>query len=135
MIEAAALKLGAKDPVADRLAVLLSALEGWLERYRPDEVAIEEAFFGRSVQSALRIGEARGVVLAQARRFGASVHEYPPARIKRSVTGNGRADKERVATMACAAVGISGIEGPTDAADALAVALCRVEERRAVPLR
>ena len=98
----------------------------------PHEVALEEAFCGKSVQSALRIGEARGVVLATAHRSGLVVHQYPPARIKRRVAGHGAASKEAVSRMAVQALGVAGIDGPADATDAVAVALCRVEERRAV---
>lgn len=131
LIEAGAVRLGRRAALGDRLARLVGEIDGWIDRFAPDELALEEAFCGKSVQSALRIGEARGVVLATAHRRGLVVHEYPPARIKRSVAGHGGASKESVARMAVRALGIERIEGPPDAGDAVAVALCRVEERRA----
>src|SRR5690606_25455588 len=97
LIEAGALRLPRRALLGDRLARLVGELEQWIARFEPDEVALEEAFCGKSVQAALRIGEARGVVLATAHRLGRVVHEYPPARIKRSVAGHGAASKEAVA--------------------------------------
>ncbi|MDA0372676.1 MAG: crossover junction endodeoxyribonuclease RuvC [Planctomycetota bacterium] len=132
LVEAGAVRLGRSASVGDRLSRLVTELESWIERFAPHEVALEEAFCGKSVQSALRIGEARGVVLATAHRSGLVVHQYPPARIKRRVAGHGAASKEAVSRMAVQALGVAGIDGPADATDAVAVALCRVEERRAV---
>jgi crossover junction endodeoxyribonuclease RuvC len=100
-------------------------------------LALEEAFCGKSVQSALRIGEARGVVLAEASRAGLGIHEYAPARIKRCVTGRGDATKDVVADMVLRQLGPATSSMtpslgslPRDASDALAAALTRVEERR-----
>lgn len=130
LVECGAVRLGRGRALGDRLARLVVEFEGWLARFAPDEVALEEAFCGKSVQSALRVGEARGVVLATAHRAGLVVHEYPPARIKRSVAGHGAATKDAVARMAEQTLGIPPIQGAADAADAVAVALCRLEERR-----
>lgn len=130
VVDAGVLRLGSSGvDLGRRLARLLEGLGELIERCRPDEVALEEAFHGRSVQSALRIGEARGVVLAEAVRRGVTVHQFPPARIKRSVAGHGAASKEAVARMATSLLGVGG-NLPVDATDALAVALCRIEERR-----
>lgn len=130
LIDSGALRLGRKASIPARLAQLASELEQILERLRPDELAVEEAFFGKSVQSAMRIGEARGVVLAAAHRFGVEIHQYPPARIKRAVTGSGRADKDTVAEFVARQLGLQSIEGPRDVTDAVAVAWCRAEECR-----
>ncbi|MBK8974556.1 MAG: crossover junction endodeoxyribonuclease RuvC [Planctomycetes bacterium] len=135
LVLARAIRLGRRAAVGVRLAQLADAFEAILDECRPDEIALEEAFGGKSVQAALRIGEARGVVLATAYRRGLAVHQYPPARIKRSVTGSGAADKSAVARMAAHALGIAAIDGPADVADAVAVALTRLEERRAPDLR
>jgi crossover junction endodeoxyribonuclease RuvC len=100
----------------------------------PTEVAIEEAFFGKSVQAALRIGEARGVVLTESARAGLAVHQFAPARIKRCVAGHGAARKESVASMLqqllpeLSAAGSAPL--PADATDALAVAWTRLEQLR-----
>ena len=103
------------------MARLVEELQGVLEECQPDELALEEAFHGKSAQSALRIGEARGVILATACGRGVDVHQYPPARIKRAVAGHGGASKEAVAEMACRSIGIRALAGPADVADALSV--------------
>jgi crossover junction endodeoxyribonuclease RuvC len=99
---------------------------------QPDELAVEQAFYGKSVPSAMRIGEARGVILAEARRHGVPVHQFAPARVKRVVTGNGAASKAAVAAMTCRLLGLAAVPAERDATDALAVALCRAEERRTI---
>ena len=100
VVEAGALRLGrSSDPIPGRLRNLADAVRRLIGELGPDELALEEAYFGRSVQSALRIGESRGVILAEADRAGVAVSQFPPARIKRSVTGNGSASKEQVARM------------------------------------
>jgi crossover junction endodeoxyribonuclease RuvC len=135
VLELGVLRLGSRSAsVAERLAALSEQLAQLLDRLSPAELALEEAFFGKSVQSALRIGEARGVILATAARRGLAVHEFTPARVKRCITGRGAATKETVAAMldlqlrGLAAMAPTGV--PTDATDALAVALTRAEMRR-----
>lgn len=128
------LRLGGRDAeLPQRLLSLADQFRALLERLRPDEVAVEQAFYGKSVQAALRIGEARGVVLAEAARFGVTVHQFAPARVKRCVTGRGAASKASVAAMVTQLVRISARQSeglPADATDAVAVALTRVEQRR-----
>lgn len=122
-----------RTPLEHRLLQLARDLAQLLEQLRPDELALEEAFFGKSVQSALRIGEARGVVLAQSARAGLAVHQFAPARIKRAIAGQGNARKETVAAMVHRLLGPGqGVPGelPADATDALAVALARADQRR-----
>ncbi len=133
LLEAGALELGgSKIPLSQRLHKLASELEKLLGRFSPSELALEEAFFGKSVQSALRIGESRGVALALAGRHGLVVYQYSPAKIKRAVTGRGSARKEVVAKMAGQMLGIQ-IEGASgDCSDAIAVALCRLEDQRSL---
>jgi crossover junction endodeoxyribonuclease RuvC len=131
VVDAGAIKLGRGRCIAERLCALAAHLDELLRRLCPDELALEEAFCGRSVQSALRIGEARGVVLARSHAAGVVIHQYPPARIKRAVAGSGAADKAAVAAMAMRQLGLESLPGPPDVGDALAAALCRVEERRA----
>ena len=131
LVECGAVRLGVRGAsIAARLCRLTEWLAESIARLRPDEVALEEAFCGKSVQSALRIGEARGVVLAGAHQSGLCVHQYTPARIKRCVAGHGGASKTAVAEMAGRILGVSRIDGPHDVSDAVAVALCRVEERK-----
>ncbi|MCA8965241.1 MAG: crossover junction endodeoxyribonuclease RuvC [Planctomycetes bacterium] len=134
MVAMGVMRLGGRSAdLSSRLLSLADQFRGLLTELKPDEVALEEAFYGKSVQAALRIGEARGVVLAESARVGAPVHQFAPARIKRVVTGRGAAKKETVAAMVeqLLRVGTIGGEGvPHDATDALAVAWTRLEQRR-----
>ncbi len=130
-VEAGVLRLGGRTVALEaRLRALLSGMEELCERLAPDEVAVEEAFAGKSIQAALRIGEARGVVLAVAARCGIAVFQYPPASIKRVVAGHGGARKEAVADLVTRQVAGCPAGLAADATDALAVALCRFEAGR-----
>lgn len=135
LLTAGVLRLGGrKVALPQRLLSLSDQLRALVAELAPDEVALEEAFHGKSAQAALRIGEARGVVLAEAARAGLSVFQFPPARVKRCITGNGAAGKESVAAMIVQLVqaGRSALPSslPLDASDAVAVAWTRLEERR-----
>ena len=135
VLDAGVLRLGGRAVVlARRLLSLAEQFHELLGRLQPNEVALEEAFTGKSAQAALRIGEARGVVLAEAARGGLPVHQFAPARIKRCVTGNGAASKETVAAMVGQLVvggrQLAAQQWPRDATDAVAVAFARIEQRR-----
>lgn len=135
LLTAGVLRLGGRSvSLPQRLLALSDQLRALVAELSPDEVALEEAFHGKSAQAALRIGEARGVVLAEAARSGLAVFQFPPARVKRCVTGNGAAGKESVAAMIAQLVqaGRSALPTslPLDASDAVAVAWTRLEERR-----
>lgn len=110
-------------PLEDRLLAIFEGLTGVLAEYEPGSVAVEDVFHGRHAQSALKLGQARGVVLVSVAKAGLAVHAYPPAQVKRVITGYGGADKQQVARMIAAFLGLS--EPPrADAADALAIAMC-----------
>ncbi len=107
-----------------RLVEIHERLRGVIDRFRPDDAAIEDVFHGRNVPSLVKLAQARGVVLLTLAEAGLQVAGYAPAVVKRSVTGSGRADKPQVARMTEAILGLAR-PAPADAADALAVALCR----------
>ncbi len=113
----------ATAPLPERLRVIADELEAAIERVKPSVVAIEQAFFARDAHAALVIGHARGVAMLMAARAGLTVFEYPPTLVKRSVVGNGRADKDQVNGMIRAILGLTE-PPPEDASDALAVAIC-----------
>ncbi|MHC4261409.1 MAG: crossover junction endodeoxyribonuclease RuvC [Planctomycetota bacterium] len=119
----------------ERLARIAIGLDELMAELRPTVVAVERAFGGKNVQSALRLGEARGVALAAAARVDARVVELAPAEAKRMVVGSGAADKEQVAAMVLRQLGLTDPGGPRDATDALAVALAHVLADRSVGLR
>ncbi|HTT81429.1 MAG TPA: crossover junction endodeoxyribonuclease RuvC [Stellaceae bacterium] len=110
-------------PLAERLVVLFRQLGDVLDRFRPDEAAVEETFVNRNAASTLRLGVARGVALLAPAERGVPVAEYSANLIKKSVVGAGHADKEQVQMMVRRLLPGCTIAEP-DAADALAVAIC-----------
>lgn len=104
-----------------RLLAIHDGIREAIRLHRPDAVALEEAFYGKSVQSALRIGEGRGVALLAAAMEEVEVHQYPPATVKKAVTGSGNAHKSQVGRMVKVLLGLDEVP-PEDASDALAVA-------------
>ncbi|GIV37760.1 MAG: crossover junction endodeoxyribonuclease RuvC [Cyclobacteriaceae bacterium] len=95
-----------------------------IDAFIPDEVALEAPFFGKNVQSALKLGRAQGVAMAAALSRQIPITEYAPRKVKQAVTGNGNASKEQVARMLLRQFGIKEAPRLLDATDALAVALC-----------
>lgn len=139
LVACGVLRPPARADAATRLAVIAEQLELLLERTRPAVVALEGAFASRNVRSALRLGEARGVVLATAARRGIAIVEVAPAAAKKAVVGNGAASKTQVASMVATVLGVE-LDVPEDATDALALALAQVQRmtrddvlRRATP--
>lgn len=111
-----------------RLGRIAAQIETLLDEWAPDAVAIERAFLGKNVSSALRLGEVRGVLLASAGRREVPVVDYPPATVKVAVAGSGRAEKGMVARGVNALLGTTVDAG--DATDALAVAICHLRHDR-----
>jgi|SoiMethySBSTD1v2_1073268.scaffolds.fasta_scaffold1276776_2 crossover junction endodeoxyribonuclease RuvC len=116
-----------------RLGHLAAELTALLDRERPDCIALEASFFGKNAHSLIRLGEARGMVLALAGGRGLAVHDYPPATVKKSVVGHGGASKEQVARMVAAlfpGLGARRLEQSLDQTDAIAIAWCHVHQQR-----
>ncbi len=95
-----------------------------LEQFKPDELSIEAPFFGKNVQSMLKLGRAQGIAIAAALVRGIPIFEYSPKKIKQSVTGNGNATKEQVASMLQKILLIKNLPHYLDATDALGAAMC-----------
>jgi crossover junction endodeoxyribonuclease RuvC len=95
-----------------------------IEEHGPDAVALEESFVGADARIALSVGQARGAVLVASAAAGVACAEYAPARVKQTVCGYGRADKQQVQRMVKAILGLPAPPTPNHAADALAVAIC-----------
>jgi crossover junction endodeoxyribonuclease RuvC len=133
-----AVAVAAGGPVAFRLAELFRGLSEILDRFAPDAAAVEECFVNRNASSTLKLGLARGVVLLAPAERGIPVFEYPANLVKKSVTGAGHADKRQVAAMVTRL--LPGSSAKSDAADALAVAICHAHHAatktawRAAPL-
>ncbi len=112
------------DDSLQKLQIIFEKIQGLIENYRPNSCAIEAPFFGKNVQSMLKLGRAQGVAIAAALTKGVEVAEYSPKKIKQSVTGNGNASKEQVAAMLQKLVKFEMQPKFLDATDGLAAALC-----------
>ncbi len=112
-----------KAAIPKRLSGILEGLKTIIADHRPDVLALESVFFGKDVQAMVKIGEARACAMLAASAAGIDVVEYPPARVKQSVSGNGRATKEQVQHMIKVLLNLKEMP-EQDGADALAVALC-----------
>ena len=110
----------------ERLAELQRNLRALLLELRPDAVAVERVFFQSNVRTAMSVGQASGVALAEAVNAGCAVVEYTPTQVKSSVTGSGTADKQQVQRMVQSLLGLAAPPKPADAADALALAICHL---------
>jgi crossover junction endodeoxyribonuclease RuvC len=117
-------------PLPERLLLIQDGLSDLIESHRPDLVAVERLFFNKNVQTAFAVGQARGVALLTAARFGLPVHEYGPHEVKLAVTGHGRAEKIQVQRMVQVVLGLAVLPRPDDAADALAIAICLAHAHR-----
>jgi len=115
---------------AQRLLRIHRELETLINNVRPDCAAVEAVFFARNVQSALRLGQARGVALLALAEAGMSVHEYSALEVKQAVTSYGHAQKEQVQEMVRLLLRLADAPRPADAADALAVAICHQHAAR-----
>ncbi len=113
-----------------RLKLIFEEIGAYLDKYKPDAVAIEELFFNSNQKTAIAVAQARGVLVAQAAVRGIPIYEYTPLQIKQSVTGYGRADKGQVQQMVKLLLNLNAIPKPDDAADALAVAICHAHSAR-----
>jgi crossover junction endodeoxyribonuclease RuvC len=111
-------------PLERRLADVHGAVEALLQTHEPDAMALEELYFGQNVRTAFAVGQARGVVLLAAGQHGVPCSGYTPQQVKAAVCGSGRADKDQVARMVQALLGLPELPRPDHAADALAVAVC-----------
>jgi crossover junction endodeoxyribonuclease RuvC len=107
-----------------RLRTLFEGVAALIVEHAPDAVVLEESFVGADARIALSVGQARGAVLVAAAAAGVACAEYAPARVKQSVCGYGRADKDQVGRMVKAILGLPDVPTPNHAADALAVAIC-----------
>lgn len=113
--------------LSDRYLEIHYGIDHLIETYQPEVVVIETQFVQKNIQSAIKLGMARGVVLISAKRRGIKVVEYAPAKAKKAVAGNGRATKKQIQGMMQKLLCLDAIPEPEDAADALALALCHAQ--------
>lgn len=116
-------------PISERLRFLYRGLLYLIAKYKPTEVAVEEPFLARNVRSAMAVGEAKAITILAAANKGIPSYLYTPRRVKRMVSDYGASSKEQVQEMVRIQLGLESLPEPTDASDALAVALCHLRER------
>ncbi|KAF0134846.1 MAG: ruvC [Candidatus Saganbacteria bacterium] len=114
----------------NKLTSLFYQTKEIIEKHKPNAMAIEKLFFSQNTKTALRVGEARGVLLLCAAFAELTIAEYTPLEVKMAVTGYGKADKQQVQQMVKSLLGLKEIPKPDDAADALAVAICHENSYR-----
>ena len=117
-------RTGARERPERRLKTIFEGVQGLVEQYAPDAVALEESFVGADARIALSVGQARGAVLVASALAGVECAEYAPARVKQAVCGYGRAEKTQVARMVQTILGLRTPPSSNHASDALAVAIC-----------
>jgi len=108
----------------DRLRRIFHRIDQIIREYNPDQVALEAPFYGKNVQSMLKLGRAQGVAMSAALSHSLPIFEYAPRKIKQSITGNGNASKEQVANMLQSMFSITDMPKNLDATDGLAAAVC-----------
>lgn len=124
LVGCGALTTPAGMPQQERLLLLHGGLSELLAQYRPDAAAIEELFFGKNVNTAIHVGQARGVALLALAQAGVPTHEYKPVMVKQAVAGYGGADKKQMQEMVRLTLKQTQVIKPDDAADAVAIAIC-----------
>jgi crossover junction endodeoxyribonuclease RuvC len=128
-VGAGTIALPEKLPLPERLHLIHQELARIVAAHQPDAVAVEEIFFAKYANAALKLGHARGIALLVAAESQIGVHEYPPAIVKRTIVGRGGADKVQIGRLVSALLGL-GTPPEEDAADALAVAITHIQAAR-----
>jgi crossover junction endodeoxyribonuclease RuvC len=123
MVDAGVIRTGSEQTDPARLNQLHAALAALLTEHQPQRIGVERLFFQRNVQTAMAVGQARGVALLVAAQAGLAVDEPTPNEVKQQICGNGSADKQQVASMVARLLSVSLDGVPDDATDALAVAI------------
>ncbi|SNQ50748.1 Crossover junction endodeoxyribonuclease RuvC [Frankia canadensis] len=126
LVEVGVVRTPAGVEVPERLRAIADGIDAWLDRTRPEAVAVEKVFSQANVRTVMGTAQAGAVAITLAARRGLPVGLYTPSEVKAAVTGSGRADKAQVGFMISKLLGLSEVPRPADAADALALALCHL---------
>ena len=114
----------------ERLVRIYDGIGLLIDRYHPEEMAVEELFFNNNAKTAIAVGQARGVILLAGAHKGIPLFEYTPLQVKQAIVGYGRADKGQIQYMVKTMLNMKEIPKPDDAADALAIAMCHGQSNR-----
>ena len=123
LVDFGTVKAPARASFASRLLKISDGVDAVIKRFRPDACSVEQAFYAVNVQTAIKLGQVRGVILVAAERAGVEIAEYAPRLIKQTVVGYGGAEKQQVQEMVRVLLAMKEIPQPHDAADALAIAI------------
>ena len=110
--------------LTERYLIIFNALEEIINKYSPDALVVETQYVQKNIQSAIKLGMARGIAIVAAKKQGVAIFEYAPSKAKKAVVGNGRASKSQVQKMVQLLLRLATLPTPEDAADALALAIC-----------
>jgi len=130
LVEYGALTTAAGGSMPQRLLSLYQQLQALLARFNPAYMVVEELFFNKNTNTAIAVGQARGVALLAGANAGLEVYEFTPLQVKQALTGYGRATKDQIQQMVRITLELEVIPKPDDAADALALAICYLRSRR-----
>ncbi len=119
----------AHTDVEARLLMIQNDLETIINKYKPEEMAVEELFFNTNITTAIAVAEARGVIICTAHKLGVKVNEYTPLQVKQAVVGYGKAEKHQVISMVTSILKLPKPPKPDDTADAVAIAICHAQSR------
>ena len=117
----------AHTEIESRLLIIANDLEAIIEKYKPDEMAVEELFFNTNITTGIAVAEARGVILCTAHKHGVLISEYTPLQVKQAVVGYGKAEKHQVISMVTSILKLKKPPKPDDTADAVAIAICHAQ--------
>ena len=123
LVECGVVRTSPRDALAARLVAIFEGVTELIARHQPDAISVEAIFYARNVRTTVTLGHARGVLLLAAARANVAIHEYPPAEIKKAITGTGGATKEQVQFMVKTLLRLKSVPSPNDAADGVAAAL------------
>lgn len=132
VVDYGAITTDAKMEMPYRLQHLYAELGAIIEKYKPEEAAIEELFFNSNQKTAIMVGQARGVAVLACVNGGLEIAEYTPLQIKQALVGYGRADKKQIQAMVKAILNLDSVPKPDDTADAVAAAICHGHSRDAL---
>lgn len=115
------------EKMSDRLLLIEKGMNILIDKYKPDAIAIEELFFTTNQKTAIKVAQARGVIMVTGRKKCKRIYEYTPLQVKQALTGYGRADKKQIQAMVKQILKLKKIPRPDDAADALAIAITHIQ--------
>jgi crossover junction endodeoxyribonuclease RuvC len=134
-LDCGVIETDAKSLFSERLMAINRELKKIIKKYKPDLVSVEELFFYKNVTTAVKVGQARGVIILTAGLEKVPVVEYTPLQVKQAISGYGKAEKKQIQQMVKVFLGMREVPKPDDAADALAIAICAANSRNFGALR